>query len=159
MSSKSYYQSLSPEQKREYNRRANHAPGRKEKRRENSRRFYRGLSPEQRIELHHQINQNPNKRKWRLEHNIRKYGLDIKQLEEMFLLQEAKCAICQCEFTTRRKMHIDHDHKTGQIRQLLCNHCNVGLGMFKETELLLERALSYLRKWKSPDPVQISTDL
>lgn len=51
-----------------------------------------------------------------------------------------QCVICGAE----EKLVVDHDHKTGQIRGMLCNHCNRGLGHFKDDSMLLEFAAQYL---------------
>ena len=39
---------------------------------------------------------------------------------------------------------VDHDHKTGKVRGLLCNQCNRGLGMLGDTKEAVERVLNYL---------------
>jgi hypothetical protein len=51
-----------------------------------------------------------------------------------------ECVICG----SNEKLVVDHDHKTGQIRGMLCNHCNRGLGHFRDDPLLLEFAAVYL---------------
>lgn len=57
------------------------------------------------------------------------------------LLTDARsCTICGSE----EKLVVDHDHKTNKIRGLLCNHCNRGLGHFKDDPDLLEYARIYL---------------
>lgn len=63
------------------------------------------------------------------------------------LLKEIKkditqCVICGAEET----LVVDHCHETGQIRGMLCNHCNRGLGHFRDDPLLLEFAAEYLRE-------------
>jgi hypothetical protein len=51
-----------------------------------------------------------------------------------------ECVICGAEET----LVVDHDHKTGQVRGMLCNHCNRGLGHFRDDPMLLEFAAQYL---------------
>ena len=51
-----------------------------------------------------------------------------------------ECVICGDE----TKLVIDHDHKTGKVRGMLCNHCNRGLGHFRDDPTLLEFAAQYL---------------
>jgi hypothetical protein len=51
-----------------------------------------------------------------------------------------QCVICGSE----EKLVVDHDHISGQVRGLLCNHCNRGLGHFKDDPMLLEFATQYL---------------
>ena len=55
-----------------------------------------------------------------------------------------ECFICGRAPVTRR-LNVDHDHKTGRIRGLLCFFCNYGLAMFKDSPSRLERAAEYLR--------------
>ena len=74
-----------------------------------------------------------------------KYGITLADYNAMLLQQNSKCKIC---FSTEPKgfgrFHVDHDHKTGKVRGLLCSHCNVGLGHFKENAALLRDAASYV---------------
>ena len=51
-----------------------------------------------------------------------------------------ECVICGME----AKLVVDHDHVTGKIRGMLCNHCNRGLGHFRDDPALLEFAAQYL---------------
>jgi hypothetical protein len=51
-----------------------------------------------------------------------------------------QCVICGSE----EQLVVDHDHKTGKIRGMLCNHCNRGLGHFRDDPMLLEFAAQYL---------------
>jgi len=62
-----------------------------------------------------------------------------KDLKDI-LSSTIRCTICGNEET----LVVDHDHKTNQIRGMLCNHCNRGLGHFKDDPDLLEYARIYL---------------
>ena len=65
----------------------------------------------------------------------------------LFAEQGGECAIRGCKRRPRtRRFHIDHDHRTGVVRGLLCNNCNRGLGRFKDSVVLLEAALRYLQR-------------
>jgi len=57
--------------------------------------------------------------------------------------QEGVCSICKSE-CDKGRLAIDHDHKTGKVRGLLCRNCNLGLGNFLDNTSLLEAAVLYL---------------
>ena len=60
-------------------------------------------------------------------------------------LKELKASVTQCVICgSQEKLVVDHDHKTGNIRGLLCNHCNRGLGHFRDDPMILEFAAQYL---------------
>lgn len=70
------------------------------------------------------------------------YKITPEQFEFMKLEQEHCCKLCGKKVRT---LHIDHDHKTGLVRGLLCFPCNVGLGFLKDDPSLLRSALNYLQ--------------
>jgi hypothetical protein len=76
---------------------------------------------------------------------IKRYGLTIAMYDEMVLIQESKCAICNQ--VPDRKLVVDHNHSTNKVRSLLCDHCNQGIGLLKENIEILTSAINYLRKW------------
>lgn len=92
--------------------------------------------------------------KQKLKEYMRKYDLkrhwNMEETTYLELLnkQNNQCLICKTtEFTGKgKKAHIDHDHKTGKIRGLLCNLCNIGLGAFKDNINFLQNAIEYLTK-------------
>ena len=77
----------------------------------------------------------------------RKYGLLFQDYNQLFELQNGKCLICN-NIENKRLLSVDHDHKTGKIRGLLCSNCNTGLGNFKDNSILLEKAIKYLKETK-----------
>jgi len=84
---------------------------------------------------------------WRKNHIKWKYGITLEQLEDLLRNQDFKCKICNVDFDNSIKsttMCIDHDHKTNKVRGLLCNSCNVGLGLFKDNIDALQNAILYL---------------
>lgn len=77
----------------------------------------------------------------------RKYGLSPSLYEALLTSQDGKCALCAIPFPVgpgRRSTRIDHSHKTGNVRGLLCHRCNIMLGMAEDDISLLERAIAYL---------------
>lgn len=81
----------------------------------------------------------------------RSYGLEHGQYDAMLATQDGKCAICKtAEPGTRLvRFHIDHSHSSSKIRGLLCEHCNRGLGHFKDDPALMRRAADYLASAES----------
>lgn len=72
------------------------------------------------------------------------FGMTPEEYWEMFDRQGGRCAICRAVPDWKR-LAVDHDHETGEIRGLLCNQCNTGLGFFRDDSELVAEALSYLR--------------
>ncbi len=65
----------------------------------------------------------------------------------MFNEQCGLCAICGKDLIENRCC-IDHDHKTGEVRGLLCNNCNALLGFSTEDKIILQGAICYLDMWR-----------
>lgn len=75
----------------------------------------------------------------------------------MLRYQGGKCFICQRATGKRRRLAVDHDHKTGRVRGLLCNPCNRDvLGHLRDSVAALERAVTYL---KHPPADQVLTPI
>lgn len=75
-----------------------------------------------------------------------RYKLSKEDYNNLLVSQQEKCAICGKNADSGiRRLAIDHDHKTGNIRGLLCNSCNLGLGMFKDKIKNLQEAIKYLK--------------
>ena len=82
-----------------------------------------------------------NQHKWDEYTRARKYGMFPGQYEEMYGSQRGLCAIC---LEPHVKLSIDHCHKTGKVRGLLCKKCNLVLGMVNDSEEILLSAMNYL---------------
>ena len=76
---------------------------------------------------------------------LKAYGITIEQEIEMLEDQRSKCAICGKFLTDLTNAYVDHDHKTGKVRGILCHHCNTMLGYAKDNPKTLIRAAIYLR--------------
>lgn len=74
------------------------------------------------------------------------FGLNIDQYEQMVKNQNNKCAICDNPEKTRH-LAVDHNHNTGQIRKLLCTHCNNLLGNCREQIAVLQKAIRYIEEF------------
>lgn len=77
----------------------------------------------------------------------RNYGITLEQKEAMLQFQNCKCMICGKELVKDMDIVPDHDHSIGKLRDILCRNCNIGLGDFKESKELLQKAIDYLTKW------------
>lgn len=82
---------------------------------------------------------------------LRKYGMSIPVFTRLLESQRGRCLICGEPLFVGgprqpRTATVDHDHRTGEIRGILCHQCNVGLGDFRDSPLLLCRAARYLEK-------------
>lgn len=78
---------------------------------------------------------------------MRNYGITLADYDRMVAEQDGKCAICgriPAGKHNQARLHVDHDHRTGRIRGLLCSHCNRGLGFLGDSPETLRRATAYL---------------
>lgn len=85
-----------------------------------------------------------------------KYGLTEGEFNKLLTLQGGKCECCGELLTdefekqhARNKLVIDHCHKTGEVRGLLCTMCNKGIGLLGETADSLYKAYKYLKKFET----------
>lgn len=85
-----------------------------------------------------------------------KYGLTEEDFNNLLEKQNSVCAICKKSETRIINgkicpLSIDHCHKTGKVRGLLCNECNNGLSRFRDDNKILNSAISYLQKFNSEE--------
>lgn len=76
----------------------------------------------------------------------KRYGISQKRYLELLTNQGGKCAICGTSVMTKKHPPVDHCHKTGKVREILCYRCNTGLGQFLDSPELLLKAHQYLVK-------------
>ena len=83
---------------------------------------------------------------WQRKHPLfsryRKYDITESDLEQLLVKQDKKCAACSQELVGR--WAVDHDHKTGRVRGLLCQQCNVALGMLADSVIRIDQLKTYI---------------
>jgi len=75
-------------------------------------------------------------------HLLRYFGMTLAEWDIMYAAQDGKCAVCG-EYP-RRELGVDHDHKTGRVRALLCRACNLKIGVLEHS--LLPKLVAYLEE-------------
>ena len=114
-----------------------------------------GVSPEKTLEYHKNfILKHPDfKVKYSRKNNLMSsYGITLDEYEILLNKQGGVCAICsQKESSKNNYLCVDHDHKTGKVRGLLCTQCNHAIGKLKDDPNLFIKAAEYLADHK-PTP-------
>ena len=89
--------------------------------------------------------------KYQKEYDLKKYNLTLEQKNEMLNKQNGCCAICKkpetafnSKIKTIKSLAVDHNHKNGKVRGLLCGNCNIGIGKLKEDIQILKNAIQYI---------------
>jgi hypothetical protein len=72
-----------------------------------------------------------------------KYNITLEEYDKMCCQQNGRCLICE---EKPNKLVVDHDHKTGKVRGLLCNSCNLAIGYLKENKQHFMKAIEYLER-------------
>jgi hypothetical protein len=75
-------------------------------------------------------------------HLERRYGITAEEADAMLAAQGGLCAICRAA----PAVHVDHDHATDVVRELLCSNCNGGLGQFRDDPVVLRAAAAYVER-------------
>jgi hypothetical protein len=78
--------------------------------------------------------------------NLKKYGLAVEQYDAMSDAQGGICSICFFDdgMPQTRRLAVDHDHQTGNVRGLLCTRCNLAIGYARDDPSLLRAMARYL---------------
>jgi hypothetical protein len=79
-----------------------------------------------------------------LRDSIKKYGLTVEDWARVYNAQDRKCAACFCPIYVDKRTHVDHNHRTGRVRALLCQLCNIALGGARDSVEVLKRLIVYL---------------
>lgn len=77
---------------------------------------------------------------------VKTYGLEPGEYERRYAEQGGVCAICQRAKGITRRLAVDHNHRTGRVRGLLCSPCNQMLGYLRDDPEALRRAVTYLER-------------
>lgn len=79
-------------------------------------------------------------------HNLKaRFGLTVEQFDFLFAQCDGCCAICRKPETRKRRLSLDHDHETGELRGFICSRCNLLIGNAKDDAALLEAAAHYVK--------------
>lgn len=79
---------------------------------------------------------------------IRRYRISLDEYQSMYDKQNGLCEVC-CT-SSERLLAVDHNHKTGRIRGLLCSQCNLAIGNSKEDVKILKNMIKYINKHNNP---------
>lgn len=83
----------------------------------------------------------------RKRHLEKEFNITIEQYDALVLKQENRCAICGIHQSELAKsFDVDHNHKTGKVRGLLCNKCNQGIGLLQDSLEIIHKVESYLEE-------------
>ena len=96
------------------------------------------------MQVHNDRNNPKNETYFWERHLLAKYGITAEDYNYMLEQQRGGCAICFQSNTSGRRLAVDHNHDTGEVRGLLCGRCNIGLGQFGDNVDNLEAAIDYL---------------
>lgn len=85
-----------------------------------------------------------NSEKYRRYFLMSEYNISLEEYNSMLCAQNGVCAICGGSKIKGSSLAVDHCHKTGKVRGLLCFNCNAGIGQLKDSHALVLRAAKYL---------------
>ena len=84
----------------------------------------------------------------KLRNDLKKYNLTLDQYNKMLEKQNKCCVMCKLTPDVNKRLSVDHCHKTGKVRGLLCNNCNFVLGLAKDSIEILKNAIVYLEQYE-----------
>ena len=94
-----------------------------------------------------------------IERRIRGYNLTVSGYLRLLKEQRERCGICGDRPRRQGDLVIDHNHRTGQVRGLLCPRCNTALGLFRDSPDIMDAAIEYLEMRGSYGPDSLREDI
>ena len=76
----------------------------------------------------------------------RQFGITVAIYNDMLASQGHVCAICNQPCRSGRRLAVDHNHRTGEVRGLLCLDCNTAIGKFQDSSVIAYQAARYLER-------------
>ena len=112
-----------------------------------SRRKWRAANPDKMAAYNKKRRQDSLKRPGR---HWKEYGIDFtpEEYDERLALQGNRCCICgrpSADF--KKRLCVDHNHETGQVRGITCNYCNTVIGIIENKQDLIKKIEEYLEVW------------
>lgn len=84
---------------------------------------------------------------WYTNHDlIKRYGITLDEYNTMLDQQRGVCYVCGGVNSNGRRLSVDHNHETGEVRKLLCHPCNASLGSLREDISVLENMINYIKE-------------
>lgn len=92
---------------------------------------------------------NPKNKEYQRDYFLKyNHGISNQEYTNLLKNQSGLCAICKSKNKNGKLLVVDHDHKSGKIRELLCSNCNTSLGLLKESIPVLKNMVKYIKKHK-----------
>jgi hypothetical protein len=92
------------------------------------------------------------------------FGITLDEYNAMFEMQKGLCAVCgepqkiRDKYGNLRRFSVDHHHKTGRVRQLLCGPCNLSIGLVKENVVTLNSMIDYIKRHEEGKMKRVSVE-
>ncbi len=83
---------------------------------------------------------------------MRKFGITLEEYNTKLEEQNNKCIICSKTVEENGKsLAVDHNHDTGEVRDLLCGNCNAAVGFVQENVVIAKKMVKYIERWSKSD--------